>query len=79
MSPLDIQRLREATPGCQSGLVHFNPAGASLPSQATLDAIIDQLQREAREGPMEAGEHGAMLMEKPATPPRSCSTRPSHR
>ncbi|WP_095184034.1 aminotransferase class V-fold PLP-dependent enzyme [Pseudomonas sp. Irchel 3H9] len=64
MSPLDIQRLREATPGCQSGLVHFNHAGASLPSQATLDAIIDQLQREARDGPMEAGEHGAMLMEK---------------
>ncbi len=36
------------------------------PCQArpTLDAIIDQLQREARDGPMEAGEHGAMLMEK---------------
>ena len=53
MSPLQIQHLREATPGCQSGLVHFNHAGASLPSQATLDAIIEQLQREARDGPME--------------------------
>lgn len=64
MSPLQVQHLRDATPGCQSGIVHFNHAGASLPSQATLDAIIDQLQREARDGPMEAGEHGAVLMEK---------------
>jgi selenocysteine lyase/cysteine desulfurase len=61
---LDIQHLRERTPGCQSGIVHFNHAGASLPSQATLDAIIEQLQREARDGPMEAGEHGAVLVEK---------------
>ena len=64
MSPLEVQRLRDATPGCQSGIVHFNPAGASLPSQATLDAIIEQLQREARDGPMEAGEQGAVLVEK---------------
>ncbi len=64
MTPLQVQHLREATPGCQSGLVHFNHAGASLPSQATLDAIIEQLQREARDGPMEAGEQGAILVEK---------------
>ncbi|MBI6632344.1 aminotransferase class V-fold PLP-dependent enzyme [Pseudomonas paralactis] len=63
MSPLDVQQLREATPGCQSGIVHFNHAGASLPSQATLDAIIEQLQHEARHGPMEAGEQGAVLVE----------------
>lgn len=63
MSPLDVQQLREATPGCQSGIVHFNHAGASLPSQATLDAIIEQLQHEARNGPMEAGEQGAVLVE----------------
>lgn len=64
MSPFKIQQLRDCTPGCQSGIVHFNHAGASLPSQATLDAIIDQLQCEARDGPMEAGEHGAVLVEK---------------
>ncbi len=64
MSPLELQQLRESTPGCRSGIVHFNHAGASLPSQATLDAIIDQLQREARDGPMEAGAHGALLVEK---------------
>ncbi len=63
MSLLDTQALRDATPGCQSGIVHFNHAGASLPSQATLDAIIAQLLREARDGPMEAGEHGALLLE----------------
>ncbi|MFP3496895.1 aminotransferase class V-fold PLP-dependent enzyme [Pseudomonas sp. SIMBA_059] len=64
MSPLEVQHLRDETPGCRSGIVHFNHAGASLPSQATLDAIIDQLQREARDGPMEAGEHGTLLVEK---------------
>lgn len=64
MSPLQVQHLRDATPGCQSGIVHFNHAGASLPSQATLDAIIEQLQREAHDGPMEAGEQGAVLVEK---------------
>lgn len=64
MSPAEVKQLRDDTPGCQSGIVHFNHAGASLPSQATLDAIIEQLQREARDGPMEAGEHGAVLVEK---------------
>jgi len=64
LSPAEVQQLRDATPGCQSGIMHFNHAGASLPSQGTLDAIIDQLQREARDGPMEAGEHGALLAEK---------------
>ncbi|TFY91720.1 aminotransferase class V-fold PLP-dependent enzyme [Pseudomonas kairouanensis] len=64
MSPLHVQPLRDETPGLQSGLVHFNHAGASLPSQATLDAIIEQLHREARDGPMEAGEYGAVLVEK---------------
>ena len=63
MSLLDTQALRDATPGCQSGIVHFNHAGASLPSQATLDAIVAHLHREARDGPMEAGEHGALLLE----------------
>jgi len=63
VSPLNIQALRDATPGCQSGIAHFNHAGASLPSQATLDAIIEQLHREARDGPMEAGEYGAQLLD----------------
>ncbi|MFL1525762.1 aminotransferase class V-fold PLP-dependent enzyme [Pseudomonas sp. O230] len=49
----EVERLRAATPGCAS-VIHFNHAGASLPSKATLDAIIEQLRLEARCGPMEA-------------------------
>ncbi|KAF1005563.1 MAG: Cysteine desulfurase [Pseudomonas fluorescens] len=62
LSPDEIRQLREETPGCLAGTVHFNHAGASLPSQSTLDAIVDQLQREARQGPMEAAEEGAVLV-----------------
>ncbi|WP_323159879.1 aminotransferase class V-fold PLP-dependent enzyme [Pseudomonas fluorescens] len=51
----DILRLRTATPGCAQ-LIHFNHAGASLPSQATLAAVIEQLQREALGGPMEMAD-----------------------
>jgi len=52
----DILRLRAATPGCAQ-VIHFNHAGASLPSHATLDAVIEQLQREALGGPMEAADN----------------------
>jgi selenocysteine lyase/cysteine desulfurase len=51
----EVKRLRAATPGC-ARVIHFNHAGASLPSQATLDAVIEQLQREAISGPMEAAD-----------------------
>jgi selenocysteine lyase/cysteine desulfurase len=51
----EIARLRAVTPGC-GHVLHFNHAGASLPSQATLDAVLAQLQREARGGPMEAAD-----------------------
>ena len=51
----EVERLRAATPGC-ARVIHFNHAGASLPSQATLDAVIEQLQREAISGPMEAAD-----------------------
>lgn len=55
MNLAEVERLRAATPGCAS-VIHFNHAGASLPSQATLDAVIEQLQREATQGPMEAAD-----------------------
>jgi selenocysteine lyase/cysteine desulfurase len=57
MTPAEVARLRAATPGCAS-VIHFNHGGASLPSQATLDAILGQLQREALGGPMEAADQG---------------------
>ncbi|UFQ01521.1 aminotransferase class V-fold PLP-dependent enzyme [Pseudomonas fitomaticsae] len=56
MNTDDILRLRAATPGCAQ-VIHFNHAGASLPSQTTLDAVIEQLQREALGGPMEAADN----------------------
>lgn len=46
--------LRAQTPGLDQGL-HFNHAGASLLSQAALQAIHAHLQLESRVGPMEAG------------------------
>lgn len=49
-----LEALRAATPGTRT-TVHFNHAGASLPSAATLDAIQAHLRREAKHGPMEAG------------------------
>lgn len=66
MKPLgleQISRLRAATPGC-ARVCHFNHAGASLPSQGTLDAMLGQLQREAHSGPMEAARHGAQWQEQ---------------
>src|SRR5476651_2269277 len=63
LSEADVVLLREATPGC-SHVIHFNHSGASLPSQATLDAIITQLNREARVGPMEASAEGEVLREQ---------------
>ncbi|MBB6251834.1 aminotransferase class V-fold PLP-dependent enzyme [Nitrospirillum iridis] len=50
-----IEGLRADTPGCGPDHVHFNHAGASLPSRQTLAAITDHLRLEARLGPMEAG------------------------
>ncbi|WP_176080058.1 aminotransferase class V-fold PLP-dependent enzyme [Paraburkholderia tropica] len=49
-----VDALRAQTPGTRT-TTHFNHAGASLPSSATLSAIHAQLEREATRGPMEAG------------------------
>ncbi|SSW73251.1 Cysteine desulfurase [Achromobacter veterisilvae] len=54
LTPAAIEALRALTPGART-TVHFNHAGASLPSAATLQAIHAHLQREATRGPMEAG------------------------
>ncbi len=58
-----VEALRAQTPGAQT-TVHFNHAGASLPSAATLQAIHAHLQREATQGPMEAGGASRELAEK---------------
>ncbi|WP_310631577.1 aminotransferase class V-fold PLP-dependent enzyme [Paraburkholderia sp.] len=54
LTDTDIDALRAQTPGTRT-TTHFNHAGASLPSSATLSAIHAQLEREATSGPMEAG------------------------
>ncbi len=65
MNRAEVARLRAATPGCAS-VIHFNHAGASLPSQATLDALLGQLQREALGGPMEAADQSVQARARTA-------------
>ena len=50
---IDVARARADTPGCR-GLVHFNNAGAALPTATTLRTQIEHLELEARIGGYEA-------------------------
>jgi selenocysteine lyase/cysteine desulfurase len=50
---LDVDALREQTPGC-AGRVHLNNAGAALLSQRTLTAMTEHLRLEAEIGGYEA-------------------------
>jgi len=51
--PIDVARARADTPGCLD-LIHFNNAGAALPTTAALRAQIEHLELEARIGGYEA-------------------------
>ncbi|WP_119300870.1 aminotransferase class V-fold PLP-dependent enzyme [Dongia deserti] len=55
---MDVEALRAQTPGCAIG-AHFNHSGASLPTRATLAAVVDHLEREALYGAMEAATGAA--------------------
>ncbi|KXU84946.1 class V aminotransferase [Paraburkholderia monticola] len=66
LSPAIVDALRARTPGVRT-TTHFNHAGASLPSAATLDAIHAHLVREASMGPMEAGAAAAEQTERART------------
>ena len=50
---VDVDKLRELTPGC-ANRVHLNNAGAALLAQPTLDAMVGHLHREAEIGGYEA-------------------------
>jgi cysteine desulfurase/selenocysteine lyase len=58
LSELDVRRLRAQTPGC-AAVLHLNNAGASLPTQRTLAAVVEHLQLEARIGGYEAAAEAA--------------------
>lgn len=49
MSGIDIDAVRDDTPGCLE-VVHLNNAGAALPPRQVLSATIDYLEAEARTG-----------------------------
>ena len=59
---LNIQAIREATSGCNNH-IHFNNAGASLPTDETLRVVIQFLQEEAEMGGYEIMEKYAPELE----------------
>jgi cysteine desulfurase/selenocysteine lyase len=66
LTDVAVEALRAQTPGTQH-TTHFNHAGASLPSMATLEAVRAHLSREASMGPMEAGMAARGLIESART------------
>jgi selenocysteine lyase/cysteine desulfurase len=46
---IDVEHVRRETRGCEH-VTHLNNAGASLPPQPVLDAVIGHLELEARVG-----------------------------
>jgi cysteine desulfurase / selenocysteine lyase len=60
---IDVQRARRETPGCEH-VTHLNNAGASLPPQPVLDAVIGHLQLEARVGGYEAHEENEKAVDR---------------
>jgi cysteine desulfurase / selenocysteine lyase len=60
---IDVQRARRETPGCEH-VTHLDNAGASLPPQPVLDAVIGHLQLEARVGGYEAHERNEQAIDR---------------
>ncbi len=59
----EVERLRAETPGVRH-VRHFNHAGASLPPQPVLDAMVGHLQREAEIGGYEAFDEAEDRLEE---------------
>jgi len=61
--PLDVERARAETPGCDR-LIHLNNAGSALMPQPVLDAVVQHLQNEALLGGYEAAEVATAAIER---------------
>jgi selenocysteine lyase/cysteine desulfurase len=51
--PIDVERVRRDTPGCEH-VLHLNNAGAALMPRPVIDALIGHLQLETAIGGYEA-------------------------
>jgi hypothetical protein len=72
---VDVELLREQTPGCRHR-VHLNNAGAALMSTATLEAMRHHLDLEAEIGGYEAADAASRCSttrRMPGTPPSTPS------
>lgn len=61
---IDIEALRRDTPGCASGLAHFNNAGAALMPAPVIAALRDHLDRESTLGGYEAEADAAPALQR---------------
>lgn len=60
---IDVDAVRAATPGC-GGRAFLLSAGSSLPTRATLDAVIGHLRREAEIGGYAAQDEAAGVLQQ---------------
>ena len=60
--PLNIETIRAATPGCEESAFLLS-AGSSLPTQATLRAVVDHLELESRVGGYAAADAVAPVLQ----------------
>ncbi len=63
MHPIDIDRARADTPGCDR-VVHLNNAGGSLPPRVVTDAVVGYVQREALTGAYEQAAMDADVIDR---------------